>query len=214
MIDAVAAGSLGFLLGVGHATDADHVVAVTTIVAREPSLRRALRVGGLWGVGHSLTLLAVGGAIVAFRLAVPPRLGLALELGVALMLVLLGVRNLRRRQDDESRAGDARRPLLVGTVHGLAGSAAVALVALAAIPSPAWAVAYLAVFGAGTVAGMVLVTALVAAPAVLAGARVRRARHGIRFAAGALSLAFGLALAHDVVVDGGLFAAAPRWTPH
>ncbi len=223
MIDALAAASLGFLLGVRHAADADHVVAVTAIVARHPSVWRAARVGALWGAGHSLALLTVGGALVALRVAVPARLGLALELAVALMLVVLGLFNLRPAGRPAGRGGgergdvaardDARRPLLVGTVHGLAGSSAVALLALAAIPSPAWAVAYLVVFGTGTVAGMVLVTALVAAPAALAGPRLLGARPALRVAAGALSVAFGLALARDVVVDGGLFAAVPHWTP-
>ncbi len=219
MIDAIAAASLGFLLGVRHATDADHVVAVATIVARHASVRRAAGVGALWGAGHSLSLLAAGGALVLLRIAVPARVGLALEFGVALMLVALGLLNLRPGAGRADAQGDAaRRPFLVGTVHGLAGSAGVALLALAAIPSPAWALAYLVVFGAGTVVGMVLVTALVAAPAALAGARLVRARPALRVAAGALSVAFGLALARDVVVDGGLFAPAfapaPRWTPH
>ena len=218
MIDALGAASLGFLLGVRHAADADHVVAVAAIVARHASLRRAARVGALWGAGHSLTLLVVGGGLVAFRVAVPPRLGLAFELAVALMLVGLGLYNLgpgaRPDPADTLAAGrDARRPLLVGTVHGLAGSAAVALVALAAIPSPAWAAAYLLVFGAGTVLGMMLVTVLVAAPAALAGPRLLRVRPALRVAAGVASVVFGLALARGVVVDGGLFADAPRWTP-
>ncbi len=219
MIDAFGAAALGFVLGVRHAADADHVVAVAAIVARHPSLARAARVGALWGLGHSAALFAVGGTLVAFRVAVPPRLGLGLELAVAAMLVVLGVRNLRPgARGTQGPAADGpgadRRPLLVGTVHGLAGSAAVALLALAAIPSPGWAAVYLLVFGAGTVAGMVVVTALVAAPAALAGARARRAGPALRVVAGALSVAFGLALARDIVVDGGLFAAAPRWAPH
>jgi high-affinity nickel-transport protein len=212
VIDALAAAALGFALGVRHATDADHVAAVAAIVARHGSVRRAARVGALWGAGHSLTLLAVGGALVSFRVAVPPRLGLASELLVAVMLVALGLRNLGPGAGAERGAADgARRPVLVGTVHGLAGSGAVALLALAAIPSPAWAVAYLAVFGAGTVLGMVAVTVAVAVPAAVAGPRFGRARPALRVAAGALSVVVGLALAREVVVDGGLFGAAPRW---
>jgi high-affinity nickel-transport protein len=217
VIDALGAAALGFALGVRHAADADHVVAVAAIVARHPSLGRAARVGALWGLGHSAALFAVGGVLVAFRVAVPARLGLALELAVAAMLVVVGARNLRPgagRASGPDAGGADRRPLVVGTVHGLAGSAAVALLALAAIPSPGWAAVYLLVFAAGTVAGMVAVTALVAAPAAFAGARARRAGPVLRMAAGALSVVFGLALARDIVVDGGLFGAAPRWTPH
>ena len=82
---------LGFFLGMRHATDADHVAAVTTIVSRERTVRGAGLIGIIWGVGHALTLLLVGGGIVLFGLVVPPRLGMSLEFSVALMLILLGV---------------------------------------------------------------------------------------------------------------------------
>lgn len=204
---------LGALLGLRHATDADHVVAVTAIVARERSLGRAAAVGALWGVGHTLTLLLVGGAIVAFRLVIPPRIGLGLEFGVALMLIGLGYANLRARPE-EPRERAAVRPLLVGTVHGLAGSAAVALLVLATIRGTLPALAYLLVFGVGTILGMVLTTVILAAPALYAGSRVTRLQSGIRIAAGALSIGFGLLLAHELIVDGGLFSATPTWDPH
>src|SRR5262249_36643181 len=86
--------ALGFFLGMRHATDADHVVAVTTIVSRERSARSALAIGGLWGVGRSVTILGVGGAIVVLGLIIPPRLGLGMEMSVATMLVVLGVMNV------------------------------------------------------------------------------------------------------------------------
>ena len=207
--DPIAAVLLGALLGLRHATDADHVVAVTAIVARKRSLLGAARVGALWGVGHTMTLLAVGGTIVAFRLVIPPRVGLGLEFGVALMLILLGFANLRKRGDDGPRA--AVRPFLVGLVHGLAGSAAVALLVLATIRETLPALGYLLVFGLGTITGMVAVTLLFAAPAVYAGERVARFHGGIRLAAGVLSIAFGLILAKELVVDGGLFRPVPVW---
>lgn len=207
---------LGALLGLRHATDADHVVAVTAIVARERSLWRAARIGALWGVGHTLTLVLLGGAMVVFRLAIPPRIGLGLEFGVAIMLVGLGYANLRSHSEarTEPPVRGALRPLLVGTVHGLAGSAAVALLVLTTIRETAPAIAYLFVFGLGTILGMVLVTVILAAPALYAGTRVQRLHGGIRFAAGALSIAFGLLLARELIVDGGLFSAAPVWEPH
>ena len=222
-LGAPAAMALGLLLGLRHATDADHVVAVTAIVARERTLAGAARIGALWGLGHSATLLAVGGTLVLSRLTVPPRLGLALELAVALMLVLLGARNLRRgarddaahdaAHDDAHHARDDRRALVVGCVHGLAGSAAVALLVLATVRDPLRALAYLALFGLGTVAGMVAVTALFAAPARAAGARIAHFHRGIRVAAGAASLALGLSLAHEIVVERGMFGPSPSWTP-
>jgi cytochrome c biogenesis protein CcdA len=223
--DPLTAILLGALLGLRHATDADHVVAVTAIVSGERSLLRAARVGALWGVGHTLTLLAVGGAIVTFRFVIPPRVGLGLEFGVALMLILLGFTNLRKTVDgrretgvnDERDARDATstlRPFLVGLVHGLAGSAAVALLVLATIRDTVPALVYLVVFGLGTVAGMVAVTVILAAPTLYAGARVARFHTGIRIAAGVLSVALGVLLARELIVDGGLFSAVPRWEPH
>ena len=217
MASAFSAAVLGFLLGLRHATDADHVVAVTAIVSREGSLARAARIGVLWGIGHSLTVLVVGGAIVAFRLVVPARVGLGLEFCVAVMLILLGFSNLRPGSVDQARARDVAvagiRPVLIGVVHGLAGSAAVALLVLATIRETWWAIAYLAVFGIGTIAGMMLVTALLATPALYAVGRVARLQRGMRLAAGALSLAFGLLLAHEIIFTNGLFSAAPLWAP-
>lgn len=210
--DPLTAILLGALLGLRHATDADHVVAVTAIVSRERSLARAAGIGALWGVGHTLALLVVGGAMVTFRLVIPPRIGLSLEFSVALMLILLGFANLRRPGDQKTERPTVR-PFLVGLVHGLAGSAAVALLVLATIRDTLPALAYLVVFGLGTVAGMVAVTSLLAIPTLVGGARVARMQTGIRFAAGALSIAFGLLLAHQLIVDGGLLSAAPTWQP-
>src|SRR5262245_13148128 len=95
-VDSLPVVLLGFLLGMLHATDADHVVAVSTIVSRERRVGGAAWVGALWGVGHSLTVLAVGGAIILFNLVIPPRLEQAMEFCVALMLVALGVATLSR----------------------------------------------------------------------------------------------------------------------
>src|SRR5690348_2240766 len=96
MIAALAIVTIGLVLGVRHATDADHVVAVTTIVSRERSLRAAAILGGLWGVGHTVTIVLVGGAIILFNVAIPPRVGLLMELSVSVMLIVLGAWNLRR----------------------------------------------------------------------------------------------------------------------
>ena len=206
---------LGFLLGMRHATDPDHVVAVTTIVSQQRSLGRAARTGVLWGVGHTATILLVGGAIIVLKVqlsAIPPRVGLSLEFGVAVMLVVLGLLTLA---GGERRMADSTaRPLTVGFVHGLAGSAAVAtLPQVALIPNPAWAVTYLAVFGVGTIVGMLLVTASIAAPSLLAMNRFAGVNRTLRIASGVASVAFGLVLAHRIGFVDGLFTAAPSWTP-
>src|SRR5206468_784244 len=219
MITLLSLISLGFFLGMRHATDPDHVLAVSTIVTRQRTLRAALLIGILWGVGHTLTIVVVGAAIILFSVVIPPRLGLTMEMAVALMLVVLGMWNLtgvlqRIREaltsrgartgglhmhphthgdyvhshshghepDDHGHRDDQTpqawldrrlgrlglyhlvRPLVVGLLHGLAGSAAVALLVLAIIQTPGWAVAYLVLFGLGTIVGMMLSTVAVAAP--------------------------------------------------
>jgi high-affinity nickel-transport protein len=206
---------LGFLLGMRHATDPDHVVAVTTIVSQQRSLARAARTGVLWGIGHTATILLVGGAIIVLKVqlsGIPPRVGLSLEFAVAVMLVVLGLLTLA---GGERRVADSTaRPLTVGFVHGLAGSAAVAtLPQVALIPDPLWAVGYLAVFGVGTIAGMLLITASIAAPALLAVRRFAGMNRTLRVASGMASIAFGLFLAHRIGFVDGLFTTAPSWTP-
>ena len=201
---------LGFLLGMRHATDADHVVAVTTIVSDERSVRRASGIGALWGIGHSITILLVGGAIVAFRLTIPPRLGLALEFSVALMLIALGLMTLARRKVGSARS--MTRPVAVGVVHGLAGSAFVALVVLAAVPETWLALVYLALFAVGTIAGMAVITAAIAVPSALSVQRFVGVQRYVQIASGVASLAFGLILAQQGLAR-GLFAAVPNWTP-
>lgn len=203
--------AVGFLLGVRHATDADHVVAVTTIATAQRSLRRATGVGALWGLGHSATILLLGGAIIAFRLVIPPRVGLAMEFAVAVMLVLLGAATLRGR--DSATLDSALRPVAVGLVHGLAGSAFVAMLIVAAIPDALTGFAYLALFGFGTIAGMAMVTLAIAAPLAATSRRFSRVQHHVRLASGVASVAFGLFLAHRVGFVDGLFLDVAHWSP-
>jgi high-affinity nickel-transport protein len=244
---------LGFLLGMRHATDPDHVVAVTTIVSRERTLCAAAPIGAMWGLGHTVTILFVGGAIILFGIVIPPRLGLTMELSVALMLILLGGLNValfirNERALAAHRAHDAGapdhghdhphgheaadgvltpldrllgrfgayglvRPLLVGVVHGLAGSAAVALLVLGAIREPSWAIAYLVVFGVGTIAGMLLITTAMAMPFAYAARRFRRLHRRLGFMAGVLSVSFGVFLVYEIGFVHGLFTDHPQWTP-
>jgi high-affinity nickel-transport protein len=214
MISFVAVLALGFLLGVRHAADPDHVAAVATIVTRSRSVARAATIGALWGAGHTATILLVGGAIVVFKLTITPRIGLAMELGVAAMLIVLGVVNLVGRPPASDASFAPVRPVMIGFVHGLAGSAAVALLVLTTIQDPRWSIAYLLIFGLGTVAGMILITAAIAVPLAFGVVRVAGLHRHLRLASGAFSVALGLFLVHQIGIVDGLFTGDPRWTPH
>ena len=204
---------LSFVLGMRHATDADHVVAVTTIVTRQRSLARASIVGALWGLGHTVTLLTVGGVMIVVGFVMPPWLGLTLELVVAVMLVVLGVASIVGGKRNERMIDSSARPVVVGTVHGMAGSAAFTLLALPLIASPMLAVAYLLLFGIGTIAGMVVVTLAIALPSLYAAHAIEGAQRVLRYAAGFASIAFGLYLAHHIGFVDGLFTGNPAWVP-
>jgi len=204
---------LGIVLGMRHATDADHVVAVTTIVTRQRNITSAMRIGALWGLGHTLTILLVGGAIILLHVVIPPRLGLAMEFAVALMLIGLGAYNLLGGRRLAVGTMATVRPVLVGIVHGLAGSAAVALLVLATITDARWAVGYLVLFGTGTIMGMMAITASIAAPLTYTLSHFARVHRSLQLASGTLSVAFGLFLAGHIAVTDGLFASAPHWTP-
>lgn len=216
----------GFALGLRHAADVDHVVAVGAIASREHSARKALLIGVTWGLGHALTVFFVGGAIVLFGITVPPRLGLGMEFAVAIMLIALGVLNFRaalpaiRGPSPDSPTGGQRplqpgvpsgiwRSLGAGVVHGLAGSAAVALILVASIPDFSDVVLYLLVFGSGTMVGMVALTSIFAFPVAYAAHRFVRFQRSVMRVAGALSVACGLFLAYRVGVLEGLFSS-PR----
>lgn len=227
---------LGFLLGLKHATEADHLVAVTAVVSQHRSLRRSAAVGALWGVGHTATLFAAGVVVIIARVAIPARVAAAFELAVALMIILLGSRILylllrkhrrvhvhahahdglhahahlhvhnERDAHDAARAPRAHdhaphvglsgwRPLLVGAVHGLAGSAALTLLVLTEVVrggSRVLGLSYLLVFGLGSVGGMMLMSTLVSLPFVFTAARFRRFDAPVRLFAGLSSVAFGL----------------------
>ena len=215
--------ALGFILGIRHATDSDHVAAVSTIVSREQSLRGAASIGLLWGLGHTLTLLLVGGAILAFGIVVPPRLGLGLELSVAIMLVVLGAVNVAsflRSSHPHSHDADRRRtwrrlrPLCVGGVHGLAGSAAVALLVLGSAPEVWLGTVYLLLFGAGTILGMLIITSALAMPLAAAASRFERVHGLLAIGTGIASVAFGTLLVYEIGFVQGLFTSNAHWTPH
>ena len=214
---------LGLVLGMRHATDADHVVTVAAITARSRRVLGAARLGMVWGLGHTLTIFVVGAAIILFNIAVPPRVGLSFEFAVALALIVVGLLNFNRphRHDAGLAPGAARgaeripalRAFVVGLIHGLAGSAAVALLVLATVRDPRWACGYLLVFGIGTMLGMAIITVGMASPLAVASARWKSFGHWTRIATGSLSLLFGLWLVYQIGWHDGLFLATSHWSP-
>jgi hypothetical protein len=220
---------------------------------------RAALIGAFWGVGHTLTIFVVGAGIILFNLVIPVRLGLSMELCVAVMLILLGLANVagflrsipagsthshphshgdyvhnhphvhqpeaHPHSPDQTplswmdrvfgRIGVYQylRPFVVGVVHGLAGSAAVALLVLTTIRNVHWAIAYLLVFGVGTIAGMMLITMSMASAFTIAGKGREKLSHRMALASGLLSLGFGLLVAYQICFVHGLFGAHAQWTP-
>ena len=265
MSEVLALAGFGFVLGMRHATDADHVIAVTTILSRTGRFVHSTVIGALWGLGHSITVLSVGVLIIAFGVVIPPALGLAMELSVAVMLILLGVLSLtggmrsiterltppaplhghahehrHAHEDTEIHAHehahlhghgtdaalsglrDLRatfgwyqlgRPVVVGLVHGLAGSAAVALLVLTTISDPQQALAYLVIFCAGVAAGMAILTTVIGLPFIVSRARSERINRWLTVSTGILSIAFGLYMAYQIGVVDGLFTGDYHWEP-
>ena len=209
-MQALVIAGLGFALGLRHAADADHVVAVTAIAARYKRVGPAALVGVLWGLGHTLTICLVGGAIIVFNIVVPPRVGLALEFAVGIALLVVGLLNLAGHggflsADRPEGRLPRLRAFVLGLVHGLAGSAAVALLVLATVRDTAAACAYLLVFGLGTILGMVLITVALTSPVALLAERFRWSGRGLRVATGLLSLGLGAWVMFQTGFLGGLF---------
>ena len=228
--------AFGFVLGLKHAVEADHLAAVSAIVSERKSLWASSLVGGLWGLGHTVALLVAGVVVILFHFRVGERTERVLEFTVGLMLIALGANALRRlargghlhlhthrhggREHIHPHIHDGApdpdphthhglrlgpRPLLVGMVHGLAGSAALTLLVLSTISSPFVGLLYLVVFGVGSAGGMMLMSALFGLPVYLTATRFARANLAVRGLAGLFSLCLGLFTVYQIGFVDGLF---------
>jgi ABC-type nickel/cobalt efflux system permease component RcnA len=227
--DLLAVLGIGLVFGLKHATEVDHVVAITTIVSRHKNVFRSAIVGALWGAGHTATLLLIGVIVLSLRVAIPERVSGWLEFGVALMIIGLGVSALWRatRSSNEvhlhqhshdglshthvhfhehenkhnpssqvahshtvSRVG--WKPVLVGMMHGLAGSGALTLLVLTQISSPWLGILYVATFGFGSIVGMLLMSGLIGLPFAFTSGKLTHVHQGLQTLAAVLSICFGV----------------------
>ena len=224
---------LGLLLGMKHAIEADHVAALATLATRSQSLAQTVKLGAVWGLGHTLTLLLFGGLVLALDLVMPERLAQALEFAVGIMLVLLGLDVLRRiarervhfhihRHADtgvhlhaHSHAGDTAphnpqhhehghprelrvRALLVGMMHGMAGSAALILLTLETVVSPGVGLLYIALFGLGSILGMALLSVVIAIPLRYSESGLTLAHNTLVILVGLATIAIGGAMIYEI----------------
>jgi len=226
---------LGMIFGLKHATEVDHVVAISTIVSRHKNVLRSAFVGALWGAGHTLSLLAIAIVVLWFRIAIPERVSGWLEFGVALMIIGLGVSALWRalrnnshvhlhqhthnglshthvhfHEHETQHARDSQsqhshrvsrigwKPVIVGMMHGLAGSGALTLLVLTQISSAWVGLAYVLTFGFGSIAGMLLMSGLIGLPFALTSLKLTNAHQRLQTLAAILSICFGIWYAYKV----------------
>lgn len=223
VLELLTSSGFGSLLGMRHALEPDHLAAVSTLVGRERGGLRAALLGACWGLGHTAGLIAVGAVLVILRAEMPPAIADLFELLVAVMLITLGSRAVLQAARQVRPAHQhlhpfavhqhsglpahvhigawtlARRPLLVGVIHGLAGSGALTALVLTTLPSTAARLSYMALFGLGSTLGMAVLSGLLGWPLARLGAHQAVTR-GISFAVGTMSVALGLLWGYPLVV--------------
>ncbi len=231
----IAVLGFGFLLGLKHATEADHLAAVSTMVAQRKSVWSAALTGGLWGLGHTISLFVAGILVLALEFQISENVERGLEACVGVMLTLLGFNVVRKLYQgghlhfhvhehgdrahvhphihEPSEVDHARshhglkfspRALLVGMVHGLAGSAALMLVVIPTIGSKAVGLLYIVIFGIGSIGGMMLMSFLVGLPFYFTESRFNRFNQGLQLLAGIVSIVLGLSIVYSKAFSGGV----------
>lgn len=227
---------LGFFIGLKHATEADHLAAVSTIVSERKSLWSSAVVGGLWGLGHTISLVIAGVFVLLLNFEISERTETILEFGVGIMLLMLGLNVIRRvknggilhfhahghgerehahphihapAQNDRAETHHgfefSPRSILIGMVHGLAGSAALMLIVIPTIESKALGLLYIVVFGIGSIGGMMIMSFLVGLPFHLTASRFNLVNRLLQGTAGIVSVALGLAIIYEKGINDRLF---------
>lgn len=222
VLEFLTSSGFGSLLGMRHALEPDHLAAVSTLVSRERSGLKAALLGACWGLGHTAGLIVVGAVLVLLRSEMPPLVATLFELLVAVMLIVLGTRAvmqaIRQGRTGHQHAHAfavhehsglpahvhigtwtlARRPLLIGAIHGLAGSGALTALVLTTLPSTSARLTYMALFGLGSTVSMAALSGLLGWPLARLGSHHAVAR-GISFTVGSMSVALGILWGYPLV---------------
>ncbi|CAN5249393.1 hypothetical protein BH10ACI1_BH10ACI1_04010 [soil metagenome] len=228
--------ALGFLLGLKHATEADHLAAVSTIVSERKSLWSSAMIGGIWGLGHTISLFIAGIFVLLLDFHISQQTERILEFCVGAMLLVLGLNVLRKlfqgghlhfhthdhgdhkhvhphihksahAEEENTHHGFSFNPraLIIGMVHGLAGSAALMLLLIPTIESKTVGLLYIIIFGIGSIGGMMLMSLLVALPFHLTASRYNRFNYILQSLAGVVSIGLGLFIIYEKGITEGLF---------
>ena len=229
--------TIGLVFGLKHATEVDHVVAISTIVSRHKNIFHSAIVGALWGAGHTASLLIVAAIVLTLRIAIPERISGWFELGVAVMIIALGISALRRalRQNAHVHVHQHRhdglshthihfhenetehepalpsqhshvvshlgwKPVLIGMMHGLAGSGALTLLVLTQISSSWVGLLYVATFGVGSIVGMLLMSGLIGLPFAFSSRKLTDLHQGLQTLAAVFSICFGIWYAYKAAI--------------
>jgi sulfite exporter TauE/SafE len=226
----------GFVTGLTHATEADHVTAVATMVSRHRKLTRASLLGALWGIGHTSTLFMVGLAVLLLAVSIPAKLALSMEFGVGIMLVVLGLSVVKSARDNrflnaflafstkhmhphahgntihthphshDEHHEHSHRSILVGMVHGMAGSGALMLLVLSTVDSVGSGLAYITLFGVGSIVGMLAISTVIGLPFVFTARKFARVNQYIRIVAAFVSMGIGMNLMYEIAMVEQLFS--------
>jgi high-affinity nickel permease len=222
VVETVIALFFAFLFGLQHALDADHVVAVSSLVSKQKSFKNATWCGVKWGTGHTLTLVIVGLIVMIFSITIPAKLTMVFEFIVGVIIIGLGISvlyellskkmhmhkhehyghvhsHLHSHQHSELHKNHDHSPLIVGIVHGLAGSASLMLLVLSTLNSLLLGLFYLLIFGLGTIIGMTVISGLLSMPFVFTSINFRKVNWLIKFSTGTFSIIFGIILVINII---------------
>lgn len=206
---------LGFLLGIKHAIEPDHVIAVSTIASESKNLKRSVFAGVYWGIGHTATLFIVGMFLIVAKNNITDMVALSLEFIVGIMLVSLGLNSILKFMkhprhhthnipNQEKKNHTHVKSFFIGLVHGLAGSAAMVLLTMSTVSTVWEGALYILIFGCGTVLGMLSFSTLIGVPFILtSGKKINRNLNNL---AGIISILFGFYYMYNLGVNEGLFS--------